>query len=135
MNTPQPTRRRNPNNPHHPRRARLLRRGGIIVVVLVIIAAAHLAVMGAIAPSPDDAQIAAFRVETSRAFYATDSCAMVCRKMLSSGVYTPKTGDTLTVGSSTASYLNVPPGDEDGDVIIEGRNGSAVRRIKVTLSH
>ncbi len=111
------------------------RRGAVIIVVLIIIVVTHLAVMGAVTSLADDSQVAAFRVETTRAFYATDSAAMICRKMLSSGVYTPVTGETLAVGTSTVTYLDVPPKDAEGTLVLEGRNGSAVRRVKASLGH
>ncbi|GMV27448.1 MAG: hypothetical protein AMXMBFR58_34790 [Phycisphaerae bacterium] len=109
-------------------------RGAAIVAVVVVIAALHLAVMGTLQSSTDDAQTAAFRIETTRAFYATDSCVMVCRRLLSSEVWTPAEGDEIDFGNATASYVDVPAEGEEGNLVIEGRSGDATRRVRALLT-
>lgn len=100
----------------------------------MLICVTHMAVMGAVSAMAEDSGVAAFRVQTVRAFYATDSCVMICRRMLSSGAYLPAEGEELSLEHATATYVDVPPADADGQLVIEGRSGQAIRRVKVLLT-
>lgn len=113
---------------------RSFRPGAVIILVLVVICATHMAVMGSVAAMVDDASIAAFRIETIRAFYATDSACAVIRPLLSSDSYRPAAGDTIPLGRAAARFIKVPAPGEEGELVVEGASGSAVRRVKVLLT-
>lgn len=114
---------------------RRARRGAVIVIVVMMIGAAHLAVMGSVASMADDAHAAALRVETVRAFYAADGCVMASRRMLSGGLALPEKGSTVQFERATGVYMDVPPDDGEGELVIEGRSGTAVRRVRAVLSY
>ncbi|MBX3391652.1 MAG: hypothetical protein KF787_03290 [Phycisphaeraceae bacterium] len=116
-------------------RSRESPRGAVIVIVVMMIGATHLAVMGSVASMADDAHAAALRVETARAFYAADGCVMACRRMIVGGLALPSAGDTVSFERATGTYLDVPPDDGEGELVIEGRSGTALRRVRVMLSY
>ncbi len=118
----------------HTRRSTRRSPGAVIVLVIVMLCAVHMAVMGSVSAMVDDASIAAFRIETVRAFYATDSACTVIRPLLSTDAFRPIPGDTIPFHRSTAQFVRVPSPGEDGELVIEGRSGSAVRRVKVLLT-
>lgn len=114
--------------------SRLMRRGGVILLVVVLICITHVAVMGSVSALTEDTSLAAFRVETVRAFYASDSAANISRRLLSSDLYNPAAGTTLSFGHSTATYVQAPPAGQEGEVVIKGVSGLATRRVKVLLT-
>jgi hypothetical protein len=118
---------------HNPGRA-WRRRGSGIAAVVIMLAAMSLAVIGAVAASGSEAQIGAMRAETARAFYAAESGARVVLKCSTSGQAMPTAGSTLTLGSASCTYVSLPALGQPGDALVQGSDGSAARRLKVTLS-
>jgi hypothetical protein len=110
------------------------RQGAGVAAMIVMMAVINLAVVGAISASGDEAQIGAMRAETARAFYAAESGARVVVKLSSEGLALPAAGDTLSLGTARATYVTVPASGLPGDALIQGRDGTSARRLKVTLS-
>ena len=102
--------------------------------MIIMLAMIGLAVVGSISASGDEAQIGAMRAETARAFYAAESGARVVLKLSTSGQSLPAAGSTLTLGTATANYVSLPASGAAGDAVIQGQDGTAARRLKVTLS-
>ena len=110
------------------------RRGGGIAVVLILLAVVNLAVIGAIRASGDEAQVGAMRAETSRAFFAAESGARVVLKCSTAGLTLPTAGTSLTLAPATCTYVSMPLLGQPGDAILQGQDGTAARRVKVTVS-
>lgn len=108
------------------------RRGAAAVIVVVILALTSLVVVTAVAGGEDDAQVAALRVETLRAFYAAESGGVIVFKAIISGATLPSDGDEVTIGSQTIEFVRVPPTGV-GEVTIEGRAGLARRRLTLEV--
>ena len=110
------------------------RRGSGIAAVVILLAVVNLAVIGAIRASGDEAEVGAMRAETARAFYAAESGARVILKCSSSSLPMPAAGTTLTLGSSSCKYVSFPPAGQSGDAVLQGQDGTAARRLKITVS-
>jgi len=113
------TKRRNPD-----------RHGSALVVLVVVLAVLGLVVAGAIRPVRHEADLATLRVETTRAFYASESGAVVLISAIARTAPMPAEGSELNLGGSRARFVQVP--DSDGVSVIEGRSGLAVRRVELT---
>ena len=112
---------------------RVPRRRGIAIAVLVIIfALISFVVIAAVGGSAGDAQTAAIRVETARAFYAAESGAVIIFRSVADGEDLPASGTQITLGSETIEFVDSPPGGT-GTVILEGRSGMATRRISLEI--
>jgi hypothetical protein len=99
-----------------------------------MLAAVNLAVIGAIRASSDEAQVGAMRAETARAFYVAESGARVLIKSTTAGLTMPAADSTLTLGSATCKYVSFPAVGQTGDAIVQGADGTAARRLKVTIA-
>jgi hypothetical protein len=109
------------------------RRGSGIAAVVIMLAAVNFAVIGAIQASGDEAQVGAMRAETARAFYLAESGGRVVLKCSTGGVTMPSTGSSLTLGSASCTYVTLPSPGQPGDAILQGGDGTAARRLKITL--
>jgi len=117
---PHPSQSRTPN-----------RRGMAVAVIVVVLAVLALAVAGSVRPVRQEADIASLRVQTLRAFYATESGANVLIGSLQAGIDPPASGDSLTWGHQTVEFETVPVGT--GTVTILGRSGQSQRRISLDI--
>ena len=89
-------------------------------------------VVAAVAAAPDDAQTTSLRVETIRAFYASESGASVVLSALSRGSTLPAAGDRLDLGVAALTYEELPAGGS-GNIEIQGTSGFARRRILLEI--
>jgi hypothetical protein len=104
------------------------------MAVMIMLAAVNLAVIGAIRASGDEVQVGAMRAETARAFYAAESGARVVLKCSTGGLPMPTAGTSLTLGTSSCTYVSIPAQGQPGDAVLQGADGTAARRLKITLS-
>jgi|GEM_PF-714823 len=109
------------------------RRGVGVLAVVVMIAIIHLAVMGSIAASSEEAQIGAMRVETARAFYAAESAGLVLVRLSAARLELPGAGAQLSLGDSRATFVSMPPTGQPGDFVIIGTSGEGQRRIRISV--
>ena len=109
------------------------RRGVGVLAVVVMIAIIHLAVMGSVAASGEEAQLGAMRVETARAFYAAESAGLVLVRLSTSRMDLPSAGTRLSLGVSEATFVSMPATGEPGDIVIIGTSGEGQRRIRITV--
>ncbi len=107
------------------------RRGSVMAVVLVVMAVLGLVVAGSVQPLTQEADLAALRVETTRAFYAADSGATVILGLVNAGLAMPEAGDETRIGLQTVRYVRTTDGV--GEVVVEGASGLATRRIELRL--
>jgi hypothetical protein len=114
-------------------RVRGARRGMGIAVVVVMLAIVNIAVLGAVAASGEEANLGAMRLETTRAFYAAESGAMVVVRQLREGVEAPQAGTSLSFASARVEFERVPRVGEGGEAIVIGTSGFARRRVVVTI--
>jgi hypothetical protein len=110
------------------------RRGAGIAAVVIMLAAVNFAVIGAIRASGDEAQVGAMRAETARAFYAAESGARVVLKCSTGGIGMPTAGTSLTLGSASCTYVSLPTVGQPGDALVQGGDGTAARRLKLSLT-
>ena len=68
------------------------------------------------------------RIETLRAFYAAESGAWATMALKLSAGALPESGGRSDLGLASIEFLEVPAG-ATGTVVIEGRSGSASRRV------
>jgi len=106
------------------------RRGTVLVVLVVVMAILALVVAGAVRPVRDESDIATLRVETTRAFYAAESGAIILMNAVIGQSPMPTNGDTVALGNQTILFVQVP--DANGVAIVEGLSGDAIRRIEFT---
>ena len=71
------------------------RRGAGIAAVVMMLAMLNIAVIGSISASAQEADLGAMRAETTRAFYAAESGAVVVLKLTNEGLGLPAVGDCL----------------------------------------
>lgn len=112
-----------PRSPH--------RRGVVIVLTLVAIVALGLAVAGSFEPLAHEAETAAGRVESARAFYAAESGALIALGALAHAGPIPEPGDEIALPFQTVRFLEVPAGA--GDLVTEGVSGAAARRVRLQI--
>jgi Tfp pilus assembly protein PilX len=109
------------------------RKGIVLVVMVLMLVMVHLLVMGALAPTRDEAQLATLRIETLRAFYAAESAAMLTLRSAIDGVdQSSNVGEVVQLAGATAHLLQWPQ-DGQGIVVLEGRSGGAARRVSIQL--
>lgn len=105
------------------------RRGAVIAVVLVVVMILGLVVVGSVRSGGQEADLAALRVETARAFFAAESGAIVVMGLTNAGQ--PGPGHETDLGSQTIRFLQVPLGE--GEAVVEGVSGLATRRITLRI--
>jgi hypothetical protein len=111
------------------------RRGGGIAAVVMMLALLNLVILGAVAASGDEAHVGAMRAETSRAFYAAESGAVVVLKLTSENRPLPAPGSTIAIGSATAEFVSLPATGQPGEAVIQGRSGDGARRLRITVTN
>jgi Tfp pilus assembly protein PilX len=111
--------------------AKRTRRGIVIAVALLVVMVLGLAVAGAIQPLSQESDLASLRVETVRAFYAAESGVVVHLAALNAGTPAPESGHMTTLGTSSFSYIEA--GGPGGILTVEGRSGSAKRRVTLAV--
>jgi hypothetical protein len=89
-----------------------------------------LVVAGSIRPVRDEADLATMRVETVRAFYASESGAIIMMNAVIGTTVMPSSGDSIILNDQTVNFTQIP--DADGVAVVEGISGDAVRRIEFT---
>lgn len=104
------------------------RRGTVLVVIVVVMAILALVVAGAVRPVRDESDLATLRVETTRAFYASESGAIIMMNAALGKTPMPLAGDIVTIDGQSILFVQIP--NEQGIAIIEGRSGDASRRIE-----
>ncbi len=106
------------------------RRGTVLIVIVVIMAILAMVVAGSIRPVRDEADLATLRVETTRAFYSSESGAFIVVSAIKGDSPMPAQGSSIVLGSQTISFIRLP--DEDPTAVLEGISGDATRRIELT---
>ncbi len=106
------------------------RRGTALVVIVVVMAILSLVVAGAVRPVRDESDLASLRVETTRAFYASESGAIIIINAVHGNATMPNSGDSITLNGQAVLFLQIP--DNQGVVIVEGSSGDARRRVEFT---
>lgn len=104
------------------------RRGTVLVVIVVVMAILGLVVAGSVRPVRDEADLATMRIETTRAFYASESGAIIMMNAVLGKTTMPSAGDTIDIDGQQILIVQIP--DAQGVVIVEGRSGEAKRRIE-----
>lgn len=102
-----------------------------MAVVLVVMSVLALVVAGTVQPLSQEADLAAVRVETARAFYAAESGVNVVIGLIHAGAEPPAAGTQTNFGPQTVRFVEVPDGA--GDLVIEGSSGLATRRVRLTI--
>ncbi|GJQ28519.1 MAG: hypothetical protein HBSAPP03_04030 [Phycisphaerae bacterium] len=92
-----------------------------------------MAVLGAVAASGDESAVGAMRLETSRAFFAAESGAVVTLRLTLAGEPLPAAGSTLPLTHAMVEYEVMPNVGQPGDIVIIGSSGTTRRRVKLTL--
>jgi hypothetical protein len=106
------------------------RRGIVLVVIVVVMSILSLVVAGSIRPVRDESELAALRIETTRAFYAAESGAFIVMNAVMGSIDMPDQGTVLSLGGQRIEFVQVP--DASPIAVIEGSSGDAVRRIELT---
>ncbi|MEQ8850282.1 MAG: hypothetical protein RIB32_00705 [Phycisphaerales bacterium] len=107
------------------------RRGVVVLVLVVVLALINIALISGAAASSEDAHAGVMRVDTIRAFYAAESGGMVAAKGLIGDIPTPTEGSSIALGSQAIHFIEVR--EATGDVVVEGRAGSARRRVTLRV--
>jgi hypothetical protein len=102
-----------------------------MAVVLVVMAVLGLVIAGSVQPLSQEADLAAVRVETTRAFFAAESGVAVVIGLANAGLELPAAGDETRIGLQTVRFIEVPDGA--GELVIEGASGLATRRVQLTI--
>lgn len=102
-----------------------------MAVVLVVMAVLGLVIAGSVQPLSQEADLAAVRVETTRAFFAAESGVAVVIGLANAGLELPSAGDETRIGLQTVRFIEVP--DSAGELVIEGASGLATRRVQLTI--
>lgn len=107
------------------------RRGVVVVALVLVLAAFGLVAIGLMTASGDASGRAGLRAEAARAFYAGESAALIALVELSAGRSPPAAGTQLAVGDAgaVAVFIEVSDPGEAGEIVLEGRAGSATRRV------
>jgi hypothetical protein len=112
------------------RSERRTHRGTVLVVIVVVMAILSLVVAGAVRPVRDESDLATLRVETTRAFYASESGAIIMMNAVLGNAPMPSAGDSITLNGQTILFVQIP--DAQGVSIVEGISGDAIRRVEFT---
>lgn len=110
------------------------RRGVGVLAVVVMLAVIHLAVMGSVAASGEEAELGAMRLETARAFYAAESAGVVLVRLSGGRLALPSAGSEISLGVSTARLVSMPATGQPGDMVVIGTSGQAQRRVRITVT-
>lgn len=118
-----------------PARPRSVRsgRGVAVAALVVVLALINVVVIGTIAAGSEESEDAISRVESTRAFYASESGTRVALRCLSAGLAPPASGSTTSIGPAKVRYVLVPSETGSGTIVVEGVSGSAVRRTRVVI--
>ncbi len=108
----------------------LARRGTVLVAIVIVMAILSLVIAGAVRPVRDESGLATLRVETTRAFYAAESGAVIMMNAVIGRAVMPSSGDRIKINDQTIVFVQVP--DAQGVGIVEGMSGDATRRIEFT---
>ncbi len=108
----------------------LTRRGTVLVAIVIVMAILSLVIAGAVRPVRDESDLATLRVETTRAFYAAESGAVIMMNAVIGRAAMPNSGDRIMLNGQTVVFVQVP--DAQGIGIVEGISGDATRRIEFT---
>ena len=106
------------------------RRGSALIIIVIVMSMLALVVAGAVRPVRDEADLATLRVETTRAFYASESGAMILMNAVLGNTTMPTEGDSISLSGQTIRFVQIP--DAQGIMIVEGLSGDARRRIEFT---
>ncbi|MCB9846461.1 MAG: hypothetical protein H6811_10815 [Phycisphaeraceae bacterium] len=115
------------------RSARSRRRGAIVAAIVVLLALMNLVVVGVLRPTADESQLAEDRVQSSRAFHASESGARIAIRRILAGDDPLEAGTTVSVGVAEIEFIQSPESGEPGEIVIEGRSGDARRRLSVMV--
>lgn len=110
-----------------------LKRGFAIVAVVATIAIMNIVVFGSIGASGEHSATVALRAQSVRAFYAAESGAMVAMSAISRGDEPPNAGDRIDLGAAQVQFIEMPAGDAEGEIVVEGRSGDGRRRIALRV--
>jgi len=109
------------------------RRGAAIAAIVVMMAMLNLVVIGSVQSSSDEAQWAEARVQSERAFHAAEAGLRIIIASVLAGEDPPVEGTVVSVGVSVVEFVEVPEAGQSGEVVLEGRAGSARRRLSVIV--
>lgn len=128
MSTPAPRTSKSPTRPTRPIRQE--RRGTVLIVIVVVMAILALVVAGAVRPVRDEADLATLRVETTRAFYSSESGAFIVVSAVMERAPMPDRGASIAFNGQVITFVKIP--GLDARAIVEAVSGDAVRRIEFT---
>jgi len=100
----------------------------VLVVIVVVMAILGLVVAGAVRPVRDESDLATLRVETTRAFYASESGAIIMMNAVLGNAPMPVDGASVLLNGQQILFVQTP--DVQGVAIVEGISGDAKRRIE-----
>ncbi len=103
------------------------RRGMAIVVIVVVVATLGLAVLGSVSPATQEAEIAALRVQTTRAFFAAESGVHILIGSTKAGLDAPGSGDSAAWAHQSVEFETAG----DTGAVLVGRSGNAERRLGI----
>lgn len=108
------------------------RRAAVLVAMVLVLAMVHLMVVGSLAPAQNEAEIAALRLQTARAFYAAEAGALVVIRRTLENEDPIAQGGTLELAGGQVEFVTWPE-DGVGTCVVEGRSGRSVRRLSLEL--
>ncbi len=107
------------------------RRGFVVAIVVIVVVLVQMLAIVALPSSASDMEVAALRVQTLRAFYAAESgVRAVVGELESTGL--PQ-GSRTIIGLAEFEVLEAPAAPDEGEYLIQGRSGDALRRLRVTV--
>ncbi len=109
------------------------RRGAVLAMVIVMLALLQLTVISSVRGTTDDTDEVVLRIQTLRAFYASESGALIALAEDLRGNTPPGTGDTLELPNAAATFLETPWDDGNDTLEVEGQADIARRRIRISL--
>ena len=80
-----------------------------------------------------EAQWAEARVQSERAFHAAEAGLRIIIASVLAGESPPVEGTVVSVGVSVVEFVEVPESGQSGEVVLEGRAGTARRRLSVIV--
>lgn len=109
------------------------RRGVALAVAVLLLSTASIMTVAAVTAGADDGRLAALRVESLRAFYAAESGALLARRRLADAPLEPLSTEIVLMHGQRVVVIAPfkPPPAAPGLATVEGRCGSAARRIDV----
>ncbi|MFG0326725.1 MAG: hypothetical protein ACF8SC_05600 [Phycisphaerales bacterium JB037] len=109
------------------------RRGVIIAASVLLIGVLNIVVVGSVRPGVDEALVSEARVQRVRAFHAAESILRVVASDLIATGEPPDPDLVVEVGPAEAGVIAAPPDGGPGEFVLEGRAGSARRRLSVII--